>query len=96
MYQPPRLLFVRPSRRRRGPVHLIRGDFTRAPSFTGRLLRPDTQYHPAFAWPVVVGRSRGAESLSRLSAVRGSEPVAALDVERHGVKITPVGVEVFE
>jgi hypothetical protein len=31
-----------------------------------------------------------------LSAVRGSEPVSALDVERHGVKITPVRVEVLE
>src|SRR5947209_16036393 len=33
---------------------------------------------------------------SSLLAVRDSEPVAALDLERHGVKIMPVGVEVFQ
>jgi hypothetical protein len=33
---------------------------------------------------------------SSLLSVRGSEPIAALDVERHGVKITPVGVEVLQ
>ena len=31
-----------------------------------------------------------------LSASRGSEPVPAFDGKRHGVKITPVGVEVLE
>jgi hypothetical protein len=31
-----------------------------------------------------------------LFALRGSEPVAALDAERPGVKITQVGVEVLE
>ena len=28
--------------------------------------------------------------------IAGSEPVPALDRQRHGVKITPVGVEVLE
>ena len=28
--------------------------------------------------------------------MRGSEPVTALDIERHGVKITPVGVEILQ
>jgi hypothetical protein len=61
------------------------------------LIRIDyrTQYHPAFAWPVVVG-VQGAGSIVVLPALRGSEPVSALDAERHGVKITPVGIEVLQ